>query len=196
MIKVLGSLILLLACALVSSAADCRQRVVVQQQHYQYQQYAEPIYAAAYAPLAVYIPTYSISYTPTQPAPAPAAQADPTLKQLLDEVQKIRGEVEQIKKGGQTPPLEPLPPPAALKGDPAPAPESHLRIFQAKCALCHAKDNAQAKGRGLILIDGQKLAPLTDAQKLAVIRELYSGRMPKGGKATDEEVALVIEGLR
>lgn len=183
--------------ALSCPADSCRQRVVTQQ-------YAaaavEQVYAAVYAPLAVYIPTYSISYSPPEnlfgrggQPPAPQTP-DPTLAQLLLEVQKIRAEVEAIKSGAQpgapAPKLEPLPPLGKITEQPA-----HMKLFSAKCASCHEKAVAEKKGANFVLMEGGDLAKLTDGQRLKVASQMYSGKMPKNSKATDEDVGIVMSWL-
>lgn len=193
--KILLSFLTLCLCAASPVGATCRQRVVVQQQVAAVD-YSQAVVAAVYAPLAVYIPAYSIGYSPSEnlfgrggQPPAPQTP-DPTLAQLLQEVQKIRAEVEAIKSGGTPAPgpkLEPLPPLGKLTEQPA-----HMKLFSAKCASCHEKAVAEKKGGNFVLLEGGDLAKLTDGQRLKVASQMYTGKMPKNSKATDEDVGVVM----
>lgn len=201
--KFIVSIVALCLCATLAPATNCVQRVIHQAAVVQ-QDYA----AISYIPLLVTVPAYSAGYAPVPTESLfgrnqPQA-ADPTLQQLLTEVQKIRAEVEQIKAGtvpliptpppvGPVPPkVEPLPPLPPAKETAAPA---HMNLFVSKCASCHDKGVAEKKGASFVLLDGTNLAPLTPVQRLKIATQLYSGRMPKNGKATDLEVHEVMQWL-
>ncbi len=203
--KMLCSLLALAICASLAPA-ECRvvHRAAVVQ-HAVVQHHAAVV-AAVFQPLVVQVPTYSVGYSPEalfgrgQPQ-HPAT--DPALQKLLEEVQKIRGEVEAIKSQG-SPKLEPVPAPNQPKTEPLqPLPQqsklespSHVKVFAAKCASCHDATVAGKKGGGFTLMEGANLVALSDKQKLAVVRSIYSGDMPRGGKISDEEVSLIITSLK
>jgi mono/diheme cytochrome c family protein len=68
-----------------------------------------------------------------------------------------------------------------------------VKILTASCSKCHDGTIAKTKGGGVVLTEGGVLVALTDSQMLAIVREIYSGRMPKGSKLTDADVGTVIE---
>lgn len=138
---------------------DCRQRGV------QVQPAAVAVEAVTLVPIAVQVPAYQIGYQ------APAQD----LRQVLDEIQKLRQEIEDLRRGQ----------PQALKVAP------HLAILGKHCAACHDRTTAAAKGGKLTLLDAGQLAPLTPRQLLRVGTQTYLGHMPKVGKISDEEVGQI-----
>ncbi len=171
------------AIAAVAQATECRRVVRVQQAVVQHVA-VTPVVAAVFAPVAVTVPAYSIGYA--APAPVP----DPVIQQLLTEnknlslrVEALTAQVQSMTAGG----------PQALKKE-AVGEHPAVPILKNKCASCHGAA-AKEKGGGFVLMDGQAFAPMTDLQLLNIARNVFSGRMPKNGKLTDEEVGLIMHWL-
>ncbi len=196
--KTLISLFALVMFAAVSIASDCRQRVVVHHQqaqvvqHAAVQQYAvqhvqnyAAAYVAQYVAVPLVIPAYTVSYT----------------KDSSDELSKLREELKAIREALKTQPVPPTQPadgpitvPLTQRKQAQAAPDHDgAKILVVSCSKCHDASNAKNKGGGFTLTSGASLAPLNDSQTLAVVREIYSGRMPKGSKLTDADVGAVIE---
>lgn len=184
-----------LAVLLTEAPAQCRSRPAVHAHvaHAAAVQ-VDTVFAATFVPITV--PAYSVGYAP------PSAATMPELKQLLDEIRGFRNDFRSATQpqGG---PAGPPPAPAAtpdktVEAKPG-ADVSHVKVFQAKCAACHDKGVADKKGGGFTLMDGGNLAALTDRDLRRIASQTYSGKMPRGGKITDEEVAAImgwIDGLK
>ena len=164
--------------------------------------YQSPVVEAAVATtyVPVYVPTYTVGYGSTQDAQ--------TMQLLVQAVQQLQQQVRALSPGAQAGALhgqaagqihpgvskaaEPIQPPT-------PAPQAALSEAQQegrtllvqKCAACHDTTVAQQKGKGLAFTQGGQLGKLSDALAFRMMRELYSGRMPKDQKLTDEAVAKV-----
>lgn len=159
---VLAAFALLAICAL--APADCRRVVRVVQTHHVDAVVVAPVVAAVYAP----IPVYQVGYQ------------DNGTQQLLAEVRELRQQIQQLQAG-----------PLAQK---APTTGQHpgLLFLKNSCVACHDAQVSKAKGGGNTFFSAGELVNLSDAQRLAITTSVYSGRMPKGGKATDEDVGAVI----
>jgi len=166
---------------------------------YQAPAHCEAAVATTYVP--VYVPTYTVGYGSTQDAQ--------TMTALVQAVQQLQQQVRALSPGvqagavhgqgfGQAQPgmskaAEPIQPPAPA------APQAALSEVQQegrtllvqKCAACHDTSAAQAKGKGLAFVQNGQLGKLSDALAFRMMRELYSGRMPKDAKLTDEQVGKV-----
>lgn len=197
--KIVLSLFCLALCATLAPADSCRQRVIQHVQQVQAVDYQQQYAAAVYVPLVVAVPQYSAGYSAEalfgRGQPQQPAVADTTLAELLLEVRKIRSEVEQIKSGGKPPEIVPVPPnkieplpPLPVKSSKVTETRPHVKVFLAKCASCHESAVAEKKGGGFKLLDDGGLVWLNDSQRLKIASSLYTGRMPKNDKCTDEEV--------
>jgi len=123
-------------------------------------------HVAALVAVPVQIPTYSVTL----------AHGDDRLEKLEKKVDML---IEALTQKSEAPE-----PKAKANGIDV------LKLFQAKCALCHEKAVA-AKGGGFVLLDGGKIAPLNYKQALYVGTKTFLGSMPKGGPLTDEEVGAI-----
>lgn len=172
--------------ALESADADCvvRRRAVVQRQvvvqhavHVAQAAVVAPV-VAQFVPVAV--PAYYAGYQPA----AQVAQA---------EVEALRKEVAELRALlNHSPGLSPK------RGEEKPKPAAEhpgLAVLKGKCASCHDAGVAKAKGNGLVLFEEEgQLSALSAEKLLAVTREVYQGRMPKGtGKLTDDEVGQIMD---
>ena len=196
--KTLISLFALVMFAAVSLANDCRQRIVVHHQqaqvvqHAAVQQYAvqqnhvqnyAAAYVAQYVAVPLVVPAYTVAYT----------------KDSSDEIGKLRDELKAIREALKTQPPTPSQPAEGTITVPLTqrkaqqADHDGAKILVVSCSKCHDVSNAKNKGGGFVLTNGASLAPLNDSQVLAIVREIYSGRMPKGTKLSDADVGAVIE---
>lgn len=161
----LAILALLATCAFVE--ADCRR--VVRVQHAAVVE-VQPVVAAVFAPVAVAVPTYSVGYH------------DNGTQELIAEVRAMRQQLQSLQAGGG----QALKAPAAAQAHPG------LLFLKNSCVACHDAQVSKAKGGGNTFFSAGELVNLTDAQRLAITTAVYSGRMPKGGKSTDEDVGAII----
>lgn len=184
--KKLFAVVLFFAGLLVlSSGADAsncvvRNRVVVQHQAVVVATpvvAVTPVVAAVYQPIAV--PAYSVGY-----ASQNLHEENERLK-LEIKLQRLEIQLQSLQQNQQVPQQLPL------KKEVQQQPEQHpaIAIINKSCLQCHSPAT-KAKGGQLDLT-----GPLTDRQLLAVSKEVYSGRMPKNGKLTDEEVGQIMSWL-
>lgn len=125
----------------------------------------EPVIAAVFQPIAVAVPSYSVGLS---------QQTDSALLERLD---RIAAALE--RGGGQR-----LEQQAAIHPGQA--------FLQKSCVACHDASVAKAKGGGNAFFNGGQLVALSDKQKLEMTMAVYQQRMPRGGKATDEDVAALV----
>lgn len=163
----LAILALLALCAI--APADCRRVVRVVQSHHVDTVVVAPVVAAVYAP----IPVYSVGYQ------------DNGTQQLLAEVRELRQQIQQLQAAPGTPASQKTAPPPANQ-------HPGLLFLKQSCVACHDAQVSKAKGGGHAFFSAGELVNLSDAQRLAITTAVYSGRMPKGGKSTDEEVGALI----
>ena len=161
---VLSVAALLGLCALAT--ADCRR--VVRVQHAAVIE-VQPVVAAVFAPVPVVVPTYTVGYH------------DSGTQELIAEVRAMRQQLAALQAGPQS---QKTPAPAAV--------HPGLAFLKNSCVNCHDAQVSKAKGGGNTFFSAGELLNLNDAQRLAITTAIYSGRMPKGGKATDEDVGAVI----
>lgn len=187
-----------LLCASLAVPADgsgCSQAQVT----YGVQSYAQPVtqsyqtyqaLATYYVPLAVQ--QYSIGY-------APESDTGSLTEELLRVKLELKElQLQQLKLQLQAPPQQlqqqyqqvPYQQPQVL-----PQKTSALGVLHDRCASCHADKRAEASGGGFVLFQGGNAVELTAEGKLSVIRQVTLGKMPKGSKLSEEEFALVVEGL-
>lgn len=167
----IGTLLALLALPGVA-LADCRARCFTPARH------VDEVIVTTFAFIA---PLFQVGVAPVVAASPPAGN-DTLLAALRD----IQGRLDRLERG-----------PAAAspsdRRDAAAAP--HVAIMAAKCAKCHDESTAAAQGGGLTLLKAGQVVELDAATVAQVIKDVYSGKMPKGGKCSDEEVARIIAGL-
>jgi hypothetical protein len=176
--------------------AQCRTRVVAVQHQAAVAVEVAPVYQA----VTVAIPTYSVGY------PQPQGIAPEHFKVIVDELLKLRSEVDVLKQGRpilkEKAELIPAPKQSANPTNifpdlPQVKQEAHVAILAAKCASCHDKRVADTKGGKFTLLYANELVSLTDGQKLKILAMLYTGAMPKNGKAlSDEEFGSIIGSLK
>lgn len=139
--------------------------------------YAPPVYAAVYQPVPVLIPTYAVGYSQD-------AQEKLNISAALNRIADALG---KATPAPPRPEVDPVPQPGAA------APARGGNILVAKCAACHdASVSATKGGRQTLVQDGQ-MAALDGKILSRVLVNVYTGKMPKGGKLTDEEVAAFVD---
>jgi len=160
--------------------------------------HCEAAVATTYVP--VYVPTYTVGYG--------SAQESQTMQVLVQAVQQLQQQVRALSPqaqagalhggaGGQVAPgmsKPPAPASAAPPMDPAQLSETQKEgaaLLVQKCAACHDTGVAQTKGKGLAFVQNGQLGRISDALAFRMMRELYSGRMPKDAKLSDESVGKV-----
>jgi len=145
-------------------------------------------------PVAVQVPVYQAVY---------GGGADGLLQQLLGEVQRLRAEVASLRGYAPAAPGHAPMPPAGPGAAPEKAPpqkafdpkgpHAALQTFGTVCASCHEANVSRAKGGGFTLVKGGALVELSEAQRFRLQREVFSGRMPKGSKLTDQQVGEIFD---
>lgn len=106
------------------------------------------------------------------------APTKPTCEEELKTIKQQLATLEQrLSAGANTVP--PATPPQALplKGS----------ILVGACATCHDKSVAATKGKGWVLTENDKIAVMSSEMLGKVMKEVSSGRMPKGGKLSNEQ---------
>jgi mono/diheme cytochrome c family protein len=187
----------ILAFALPPSAAatgcNVRRAVVVQHQqhHAQAVVIAPAVAIATYVPVPLLAPSYGVSYD------------DGRLQKLQVELEALRKQNEQLLQKligpgvpGEKRPLTPATSPPEQPPEQTfvpPVKGAGLGVMTKSCAACHEAAVAKSKGAGITLLSAGALAPLTADLKLATVRSLLKGTMPKGGKISDEDATLVLE---
>ena len=137
----------------------------------------------------VFVPTYTASYIPPPVAYTQGAAAVPAPHQTAQppaceqELATLKARLAELEKRLSPTPPQVQPPAGQAKG---------LAIMQARCASCHEEKVAQGKGSSFVLFKGNGLSSLDSAAQNKVLRNVYTGRMPKNGTLTDAEVAEVI----
>jgi mono/diheme cytochrome c family protein len=169
----------------------------------------------AFFPIAVFTPVPLFTVTapaghhhgvPVAQAPAAApgemqqvlqalTQTNATLKDLDARLRKL--------EAGQDEPVPLKAPDKRESRVPAPGPadpKAALAVLGSRCASCHEKKEAQAKGGGLALFEGGRLLALSAEARQAMMDEIAEGNMPKAGggrKPLDQaELDLVLPFLR
>jgi hypothetical protein len=169
--------------------------------------YAAPTYNSVYVAeyVAVPVPVYTIGALQlVQPVQAvPVQPVQPVQQQPLQQApapspcDEVKAQLEQLKLQFQEfqnlkkamPPAPPEPKQISF----APAP--HQDVFVQDCANCHDKKYAAAKGKGLVLTNGNALVALTVQQKDRIIDRLRKRQMPPGKVLPADRLAKVYLGL-
>jgi len=188
--------------------------------HYATATYSVPYVAptATYAP-AVYLAVFQVyqpvpvvfsTYQPVVAVPAvvpnavaPVAQARVTTAAQAgatpceQQLQALTVRIAQLEAALKVPaPTRP-----SQQKEDAPPPQTQapagkgLSVMVTACAGCHERQNAAEKGKGLVLLDGDALVDLSDAQLVKVYRNVLSGKMPPKTKLTQEEGSSLLEFL-
>ncbi len=147
----------------------------------------EKVVEAVVVPVIVAVPAYSTVFNP---AAQTAAQPH---YDCAAEVRALRAEIEALKRGA-APQQAQGPTKVSASPSPVAAP-----MLVAKCASCHGDKVAAASGNGLVLFSAGQPTVWTERQKSRAQGAVYSSRMPKGGKLTDEEVGQImseIDGMK
>ncbi len=192
--KMFASLIVLLGLCVIADA-QCRTIVRAQVQH---AAVAQQVHHNAYvAPLAaVYqaIPVFSVGYAPDNKEEFQLLRLQ--LLQMQQQLLNLQqpsppAPIPQALPQKQ-PAIQPMPPAVSQRGD---GDHPAIGLMKKNCAACHTDSNAKAKGGGLTLFAAAGIAPLNDRQLLSVAKEVFSGRMPKNAKLSDEDVGQVMDWL-
>jgi mono/diheme cytochrome c family protein len=188
----LATLFMSVAVAPIAEATGCNVRRAVVQYHQQ--AYAAPVYTApvaiaTYVPVPLLIPAYGVSYDDGRLQKL-QAELDALRKQheLLQNLLAPGAVPEPRKDGAKAPPKA-----SAVPVPPAKSIHAGLGVLLKHCASCHDAATATAKGSGVVLSIGNDLAALSTELRLATIRALLKGTMPKGGKISDEDATLVLD---
>jgi cytochrome c551/c552 len=173
--------------------AQCRTVVRAQVVHQAavHHAYVAPAAIAVYQP----IPVFNVGYT------------DNGATQLLQqEIQLMRFQMLQMQQqliapGGVVPNQQSLP---VQQKQQLPVPQKlgtgsqdhpAIVLMQKNCASCHAETTAKVKGGGFTMFSQAGIAAFSDRQALGIAREVFSGRMPKNSKMSDEDVGQIMDWL-
>lgn len=156
---------------------------VVRQRADYYYPPVQQVYQAPYA--ATYfqaIPVYSFGYASTD--------VELQLKLLRAEM-----ELQQLRQENKALQQKTLPEKIDTPKKQASLEHPAVGIMKNKCMACHDASIAKGKGAGFVLHGVEGFVKLSDRQALNIAREVYSGRMPKNNKLTDEEVGQIMNWL-
>lgn len=113
---------------------------------------------------------------------------------LASEVRAINARMDRMEGRPATMPLadqaQGQPAPAFNQGQAAPAPQAPERLtalLSQHCAACHDRSKAAASGKGIVLLEGGRLASISPELGEAMYKAVLSGSMPKGGRMPAEE---------
>jgi len=174
--------------------------------------------AVEYVPVAV--PAYAVGYqssspcannhagngngqqqqtVPQQPSSC-ATELAPLLKRIGDLEQYLLRAQQQQTVPPAAQPMAPIPQPAPAAAQPQPQPAGgnlarFHQVMSNRCASCHEQAVAVAKGKGLVLLQSNVVVALTAQQRLDVLREISTKRMPKGVTLPDDEFQVLVEAL-
>ena len=207
-LHVLVPLLLLVLVTTPVNATGCRSVIVHRRGHvvdhvvhHQKIVTAAVVVPAVVTPLvqAVTVPLYSSYYNPYLPVPPGqgTANLDPglteSIRTLTGEVRNLSDRVNrvEVRLGGGDVPRDPPPPrqPPRDPFNPMPGVQDGglLTLTTTHCAKCHDSTNAAAAGKGFVMLQGGKLRQLTAEDLGAVIVQVSSGTMPKGGKMSEKD---------
>lgn len=128
-----------------------------------------------------YVPAFFTGWAPGLAAAYVASQGQPPQPSQLTCEQKYEALAKELKAL-----KEELTAPKVLPQQ-APQVPAGKGVLLGACVACHDRTTAPAKGKGLVLSDGGKLLPLDPLMTGKVLKEVSSGRMPKGAKLTNDQ---------
>lgn len=141
-----------------------------------------------------YVPTYVAGYIA---APSAVVQAAPAHAPVCDtsalkaEIAEMRTLIRQLSTPQLTPTYAPPVMPQA-----APKQSSAAGIFNQRCASCHDKGIAAAKGGNIPLTDQGNLLQLPLRTATRCVTAAHRGFMPKGGPPiSDVEMSVLVQWL-
>lgn len=188
-------------CAFLGSSADAQhcstpRRAVIVNQHHAHHSYAHHAHHAADVLIARFVdfPVYSTHSYATYADPAAQLKSELTAAKQEIEILKLQQRIQALESGLAVPQAQKLPSsvpqkqvmPPAVQGDKHPG---QTAISQS-CVECH---NTAMKKGGLILDSNAALLALTDKQKLSIVRDLMTQRMPPKTKLSNEAASDIIE---
>lgn len=177
--KGLLAIIAILCVCAFAEASDCR-RVVRVQHAAVVQHHAHVVQEVAIARF-VEVPVYSASYA------ADHFKTEVQRLQQENEILRLQQRVQALESGIQPQRMPQADPQKqALQGE-----HPGVAVLKKSCVACHDASTAK-KGGGVVFFEGGNLMKLNDKQALSIVREIYSGRMPKGSKITDEDVGAIM----
>ncbi len=177
----------------VQEAVVVKQQVVVAQDYFipKVAVYAIPLYSAGYYP---YPYPYGVPQAPQQPPATAELREKNSDSALLAEIKKLNSRLDSME-ARLTSPLKQM-----EKLPEVPEPQSNqgggdgAKVVISNCARCHDVSVAASLGKGIKLSSGGKLLDWDSDLTLRVIREVDSGRMPKGSKKlTDTEGSAIMD---
>lgn len=188
---ILSLAILPLLCA-VASASHCGT-VVVRANHVQnyghvnhaaYANVVYPFQATTYVP--VQVPTYSVGY-------GYDAASEVGKLRLELEIQKLRTEVQALRSSGFAPQVQPAQQSQSVQQQAPAMPQASngnggdLVNGLSKCAACHDSQAAKSKGGGFEMFQGGQTRKFSAEDSLNMLKQIETGKMPRGGAFTDGE---------
>jgi len=172
------------------SVQPCRQRAAVQQKAKVVQQKVNVVQQkvveqkaavqAVVLPLVnAFVPSYTASYSAGY-----TQQHDESTKAIVEALGRIEQRLIAIETKINV---------SAATGSTGGA--VHYKLMLTHCASCHEASVAKAKGGNNAFISGTKLREFTPEDLGAIIKQVSSGKMPKGGKMTEQERLQMIGSL-
>lgn len=158
-----GCSVLLLALLATVVDADCRKVVTFRNRAVVVNQQVLAV------GVPVLVPVYAVTY------------ADPSLG-FAEQIEGLRAEIRGLKAPGKAK--------EAPASDDEPD-DTAMLILRSNCARCHDRPVSKTKGGGFVMLDGPKLADLTERQISKILSQVMSGKMPKD-KTIDPEHAKII----
>lgn len=160
---------------------------------YNYNYQYTPFLAASYVEQPLYIPTYLVGYN-----------SSAALQERIQQLEKkLDAALSRTIPPAESPPVRTSPPPVSAPQMPpaaqepaAYAPEQLQVALQSgltKCAVCHEREAAQAKGNGYVMFSGGKSRAFSPAEELKLAQEVHSGHMPLRGVLTPAEKRAVLD---
>lgn len=193
MIKSILILMIILGPTLHLNAGCYISRTFVHPTYYQpvvQEVQVKKVVAVEYLALPVVVPAYAVGYNqPSTVIPTPAiAPAPSSCETKLTEVSaKLAALEARIEAALTAEAPSSLPPGAQGAGRPK------VKTLVSKCASCHDSTVATTKGGKLVLFDKGAATSWTNEVVGKVLREVSSGRMPKGGKLTSDEFTAIAQ---
>ncbi len=142
--------------------------------------------AAVFVPIAV--PLYGVSFNPNYLVPPALTSAQPVVPASGGPLAATPGAA-----AAPAPTVSPSAAAAQPSGAGRLAPTGPgVALLASKCASCHGADVSAAKGHGLTLFSGGQLVPVNDALALKIVRQVATGKMPRGSTLADPEIESIL----